>query len=513
MWRNERHLYKRKCEKTGKEIIAIYSPESPWKVYASDIWWEDEWNPLEYGKDIDLSGSVFKQINNICLKVPHLALIASPDTHDNNSDYVNFAGWNKNSYLIFDSDFNEDTLYSNVLKHSKDCMDCSYLHSSQLCYECVDCFNCYELRFSQDCTNCHSSAFLRSCIGCKSCFFCSNLANKEYCFHNEQLSKQDFEARMKKIDLESHNKVRKLQEEFHQYTQKFPRKYCSILQCENCTGDYITNAKNCFRCFNIADGEDLYYCDSLYNAKTCVDVSSFGENIQRIYNCATIGHNSFNILFCYSCVMSTSDLLYCIGCRQSKHCFGCVCLKQAEYCIFNKQYTKEEYENLVPQLIEHMQNNGEWGEFFPASMSPFAYNETVANEYFPLSKSEVLQKGWKWRDENDDLPQVERVIPASKLPEKITDIPDDILNWAVKCEVTDRPFRVVVQELDLYRRMNLPVPHLHPDERHRMRILQRNPRKLWSRQCAKCNKDIWTSYAPDGSATVYCEECYLSSVY
>jgi len=37
-----------------------------------------------------------------------------------------------------------------------------------------------------------------------------------------------------------------------------------------------------------------------------------------------------------------------------------------------------------------MMKTGEWGEFFPASLSPFGYNETVAQEYFPLSREEVL---------------------------------------------------------------------------------------------------------------------------
>ena len=37
-----------------------------------------------------------------------------------------------------------------------------------------------------------------------------------------------------------------------------------------------------------------------------------------------------------------------------------------------------------------MMKNGEWGEFFPSSMSPFGYNETVATEYFPREKEEAL---------------------------------------------------------------------------------------------------------------------------
>ena len=35
-------------------------------------------------------------------------------------------------------------------------------------------------------------------------------------------------------------------------------------------------------------------------------------------------------------------------------------------------------------------SDGEWGEFFPASLSPFGYNETVANEYYPLSRDSVI---------------------------------------------------------------------------------------------------------------------------
>ena len=36
-----------------------------------------------------------------------------------------------------------------------------------------------------------------------------------------------------------------------------------------------------------------------------------------------------------------------------------------------------------------MMITGEWGEFFPSSLSPFGYNETVAQEYFPLTASSL----------------------------------------------------------------------------------------------------------------------------
>jgi len=60
-------------------------------------------------------------------------------------------------------------------------------------------------------------------------------------------------------------------------------------------------------------------------------------------------------------------------------------LRNKSYCIFNKQYTQEEYETLVPQLIEKMKADGEWGFFSPAAAS-FPYNDSLAMEYFPVSK-------------------------------------------------------------------------------------------------------------------------------
>jgi len=66
--------------------------------------------------------------------------------------------------------------------------------------------------------------------------------------------------------------------------------------------------------------------------------------------------------------------------------------------------------------------------------------------------------------------EVSKIIPASKLPENISAIPDDIINWAIECEVTNKPFRIIKQELEFYRKFNLPIPRKHPDIRHLERI-------------------------------------------
>ena len=217
-------------------------------------------------------------------------------------------------------------------------------------------------------------------------------------------------------------------------------------------------------------------------------------------------------------------MIYCISCSSSKNLFACVGLKHAQYCILNKQYTKEEYEELVPKIIEHMQKTGEWGEFFPPALSPFGYNETVANEYFPLTKEEVMERNAKmdssvqkfnWSDYEPPAPTAQKIITPEmmkNLPSDISKIPDDVLSWALTCEESGKLFTLQKSELEFYRKMNLPIPHRHPDIRHADRMKLRNPRKLWKRICSQCGTPIQTTYSPERPEKILCENCYVNTV-
>jgi hypothetical protein len=58
----------------------------------------------------------------------------------------------------------------------------------------------------------------------------------------------------------------------------------------------------------------------------------------------------------------------------------------------------------------------------------------VAQEYFSLNKINILEQNFNYSDYKSPQPKAEKIIPANKLPENISDIPDDILNWAIECE-------------------------------------------------------------------------------
>ncbi len=339
-----------------------------------------------------------------------------------------------------------------------------------------------------------------------------NLRQKEYFLFNKPVSRLEFEQFMENFKSTQRKTVDKNFQDFLDFQKTQIHKASQGYQNEGVTGDHIFRSQNCYECFDIQESRDMKFCERIYNGPNadCHDIDQFGMKIERIYEGGPIGDESQMsafVMLCYQVV----DVFYSQHTSQSKNCFGCFGVSHAKYCILNKQYTKDEYEVLVPKIIEHMRQTREWGEFFPIELSPFAYNETVANEYYPLTKEEILQKGYTYKEESNEIPNVEKIIPADKLPDSITDIPDDILNWAIECEESKKPFKIQKAELEFYRKQNLPIPHYHPDIRHQHRMKLRNPRKLFHRTCDKCQTPIETTFSPERPETVYCEGCYLGS--
>jgi hypothetical protein len=166
-------------------------------------------------------------------------------------------------------------------------------------------------------------------------------------------------------------------------------KSLNIEQCENVSGDNILNCQNTANSYLIFGSKDCAYCYDAGDLKDCWDVAEpyKGELEYETHAC----NINYNILFTSKC-FENKNLIYCQYCWFCDHCFGCFGLRNKEYCILNKQYTKEEYETLVAKILEKMQADNERGEFFDYNMSPFGYNETIAYEYYPLTREEALKQ-------------------------------------------------------------------------------------------------------------------------
>ncbi len=505
-WRNERSLHKRACDLTGKSIVSLYSTDAAFTVYAQDVWWGDSWDALSFGRDIDLNRPFFEQFAELMKIVPHMGMFIS---HGENSDYCPYSTDYKDSYMCISGRKGENIYYSFMLNDSRDCMDCYACPQSELCYECVNCVHVYNTIHCIECKNSNDLAFCMNCESCQNCIGCYGLRQQKFHVFNKSVSEEEYHRLNLELRISS-SALQEFKKKALAFFLGFPRRNAQMINTEHSSGDYLVNCSNAYCCFLSEDLQDCAYVWNTPHSKDCADIN-YSSKTQLIYNAMS----NVNSYACIGCMGSwdMKNSLYCFQSFYSSDLFGCIGLKHKKYCILNKEYTKEEYETLVPKIIDMMQKNGEWGEFFPLQLSPFAYNESIAHEFFPLSKVQAEELGLSWEEHVESVSGTTKTIPADRLPDSIRDIPDDIVNWGIQCETTGRIFRIVAQELRFYRERNVPVPHLHPHERHRKRLRFINPRKLWDRECAKCQKPISTSYAPERREIVYCERCYLETVY
>ena len=506
-FRNERNLYKRKCDLSGRDIVSVLPPTSPFRVYEQSEWWSDKWDALDYGRDFDFNRSFFEQFYELMLEVPRMSL---NNRNNENSEYCNDSNDMKNCYLCFNCEHGENYYYSNTVGYGRDSIDLFWCLETELCYECIKthgsyrCFWCFNSKGLSDCYFCEDS------LGCKNCFGCIGLRQKEYCIYNEQKTKEAFEAFMNDFHF-TYPGIEDVKKKVAALRLKLPHRNLEQFNSEDCVGDFISDSRNCRECFDVMNSENSKYVwDGIVN--NCMDCYNAGIDSNYLYDSIGV-YKSNNVRFCHKCGNGSADLTYCDSCGASENCFGCISLVRKKYCILNKQYSKEEYEKLVPKIIEHMKSTGEWGGFFSPKLSPFGYNDSMAVEYFPLTREEALEKGFIWNDYVRPKVEGAKVIAAAKLPDSIADVPDGILEWAIECEGCNKPYKVVRQELKFYRDQGLPVPHKCPDCRHYARKGRINPRVLYDRKCDKCQADIQSTYSPDRPEIIYCESCYLKEVY
>ena len=532
MWRNERSLYRRKCNAPGhtEDIISIYkSPD--FTVYDHEYWFSDQWDSLSFGRTYDFDATFFSQFGGLLRKVPLNALF---DNKSVNSSYCNLTVEHKNCYLVSAGWNNEDSLYSNRISFCKDTVDSYIAHKTEYGYENVYCKDSYQLFFSRDSEACNNSYFLYDCRNCSNCICCTNLRNKQYHIFNEPFTKEKYFEKLAELNLENRKTLEMLAEKFEEMRVRAIHRYAHLINTERVIGDNVEKSKNCYYCFDLAgDAENCKYCHwGTYGLKDSYDSGpGIGGNSELIYEGVSAGVTNSNCRFGVV-VWYSNDVQYSVNCHDSRNLFGCVSLRGKQYCILNKQYTKEEYEALVPKIIAHMNDmpytdmkgrEYKYGEFFPPVIGPFAYNETVARDYLPTSKEEVLSQGWVWRAPEEK--QYAPTLIAEKLPDAIEGVGDNIANEVIACahegkcgQECSTAFKIVPQELQFYRRMKLPLPKLCPNCRHYERLKKRNPMKLWHRTCmcnkanhsheGNCKNEFETSYSPERPETVYCEECY-----
>ena len=497
-FRNEMNLYISKSTLSSKNLISTISPDKNYKVYSYSEWENDDWVAC-YIDINDKSESFSKSMDFLLHNMPVRNRYAS---NNENAEYVNIVAHSKDSYLCFASEEVDKCLYNRYNTYWSSCVDCYQADYCQTCYDCVKIDHCLGLFYCDNCINCSNSYYLFSCTNCHDCYNCSNLYNKSYCINNKQFSKEEYGQLLSNTKFEALEKI---------YV------WCKQESCENSFWNNLLDCKDCMFIWSGIKCNNVKYTsfdlsDSNSNSEDCRDTyysaSSLCVSLISCRDSKSSGFVSFgnNLVNCW----------YCCNCFNCSNCFWCVWLKYKKYYIFNKEYTKDEYSKIVPQIIVQMIRDKERWEFFDPQLSYYGYNESMAMDYYPLNKQEALAIWFKRSDYEAPVPKVEKFVPWENLPkvgceiikQKKPDFLEKILNYAIVCEVSKRPFKITKQEIEFYINHNLPLPTKHPNIRHQERINRKDPTTMRLIHCDECGEEMLSVHEPWQWKKILCEKCF-----
>ena len=536
MWRNNRSLYKRECALCKKSVISMY-PDDGAPVMCTECHQGDAWDQYAYAQDIDWTKNFLTQVYAIFRKQPRVYQYRIGTVI--NSDYGNSIVNTKDAYLSYSILDSENIMYSESVDRSRDSIDSFISQDLDQCSWNIGGEKNYNSHFLVESQSCIDSYFLFDCVNCQNCCLSGNLRNQQYVFKNQKLSKDAYKEAIDNLRLDTRSGFAAAKGEFDSVMKGSIHKYAQILSSQNVTGDFISNSKNVVESFDVTrNSESITYSVRILASKDIKDCYAIltGELEYETMSGSGNAAQQIGSFFC----LGSHNTEYSFFCKSSSNCFGCVGLKNAHYCILNKQYTKEEYEMLVPKLRQFMIDTPyvdakgrvfAYGEFYPYEFSPFAYNETIVQDYFPITREEAQKNGYAWKEHEER--NSSGAVSASELPDAIGDVPETITNQAILCahrgaceyQCTEM-FRIMPRELSFYKQKGLPLPELCPNCRHFERLKYRNTMHLYHGTCrciqenhghsnppaGGCPNTFETTYAPDRTEKVYCEQCYQKEV-
>ncbi|MCX6788996.1 MAG: hypothetical protein NTZ42_00070, partial [Candidatus Gribaldobacteria bacterium] len=456
------------------------------------IWFGEGWEPFDYAVEYQPSKTFFTHFKELQLATPRPNLRVNATNI--NSDFTNGAFRLKDCYLIFDTKAAENSAYGIAIDDSRNCFDCLSTYHSEQCYNCFEGSRLAKCFFVEYCRYCLESSFLFDCRDCDHCFMCANLRHKKYYFFNQPFTKEEYEAKMAKINLGDRNTFNFFLEKFAKLKSQAIYKENHNDRVVNCLGDYIQGAKNCYMCFYSVASENLAYSMGNFQVKDSYDVFG-GLDSAFVYD-SHGGIGNYNLKFSFA-VKFSRDCEYCDNCVNCHNCFGCIGLKNKSFCILNKQHSESEYWQKLDRIKTAMLSDNQYGEFFSPELALVPYNISVATSYQGFDD---IEKAKQYGYVVEDIPET-----------PIETAQDDKVIFDQK---NNKKFRYIKAELDFHRRHNLPLPLEHPSVRLTDGRKKLGPvtLKFYNRDCAKCGQKMQSVYPAGEPVKVYCEACYLSTI-
>lgn len=498
---------------TGKPVLSFHHPASGVKVLPDAEWHAHDFSDINLL--IDPSRPFFEQFRQLQVRVPLLATFSRVEPENS---ITLFSFGDRNSYFTF-ACTSERTFFatgafeaqgSSLLFTANQVTDSHHILKSQRIFQC---------RYVRESLDCMNSAFLFDCRNCQNCFGASNKRNRQYVFMNEQLTKEEYERRMSEVDLGKRSEVEKYSQMFDALLTKdgvWPENF--NVNCQDSTGEYLTNAVRCDTCYDSADApSDQYhscwsYGNNQNNAFMWGSVDS--TDGYMVVSCP----NSNRTKFSYRS-FRLDDCEYCFMCTDLRDCFGCIGLKKKRFCIFNKQYEEAEYSRLLDEIKTAMLDRGEYGQFFPTSLATTYVPEGGAVIYCGATKEELAKLGGlSFGAEDMGATGSDRIDPSKArrredVPDAIDELTDDWIGVPIYDEVSGRTFALLRPEVEHYRRLRIAPPNTHFIRRMHEVSSAGQLACLQKGSCSQCSAEFLS--AKNGrypNRRIYCKACYTAFI-
>ncbi|MDA1038388.1 MAG: hypothetical protein O2877_01725 [bacterium] len=492
---------------TGEPLVSTTHPATGVKVLPDAEWFNRDF--VELGVDVDIARSIHDQLYELSRVVP-LAAHYNYVLPENSLAFISFgdqdsyfvlACKSKRTYYAMNGDNIEDSaeiVLSENIRNSY-----NVVHSKRI-------FNCRFVRESFDCMN---SDFIFDCRNTEFCFGATNQRNKKYLWFNEQLSEEEWEQRFADVDLSSW-KVRE------EYLKKFQDLVADSvwpenfnLNTENCTGEYIQDSTNVKESYYINSGcRDLTSCTFAFGLQShdCAYMAAPIGSSDCYYG---IGANECSgAKFALSIVSRCIDVEFCSSCFDCENLFGCVGLRKKKFCIFNKQYTEEEYWKKLDEIKSSMLERGEYGDFPSMKHSTQHWSGSGAKLVYDATEEECLKLGaaeFESSSMGAEGPEIDRA--SIRKMDGIPDTADDtLLGSPYFDDQFGRRYGYLKPELALYTKLKIAPPRSHPTRRIYELYDEMNKAVYKEDTCKKCSKNLTVALNKKYTErNIYCMTCYL----
>ena len=545
---NDRHLYHREDSFDNSDVVSVISRWYTEKVMEAqkykDLMVDDE--ALKYWKN--LWQDIFADFKQLDKEFPKYSRMTYPSLE--NALYASHCGWAKNLYLSFCVfEKCEDIFYSyrilgncKVVFNSLDVSESSEVYGSRMIE------NSHDISFSSNVSESSNLLFCYNMQNCNDSMLSCNKVNAKYNIWNKEYQKEDYLKKKSEImeQIKTPEGFKRVEEDYREFLKEnLVEPSLNIQNSEAIAGDNIYYSKNNINCFKAIGNENTINTILTGNEKTdtmkyVMSSIEAGQHCENIVWSCSFGQWIYNIFFC-NVMTECNNCYYSLDLQNCEECMFSMWLRNKKYCILNKQYDKKEYFEIKEKIITYLKSRWEWWDFLWFDVSTFPYNDTSSYDFWKVNKviyadgtekiidpkakwivtvktndfiSEAVLDLWgaetidiTWRTQEKEVNVPDGMNIFTSIP-SIDDVPEDILEKAIICEQTGRPFRVIESELNFLKKKWFPLPYLHHEVRIDKLLSERPLGHLYVSNCDACKTDMLSVFNGSINYKVYCPECY-----